>query len=180
MKKVLHSRVRGAVALVLGVTLLLSLATPAVAAGHAKLLLGYGTGKDVIGPPIASCPAGSIWYLEDNGTGLFTQLGRVNFTYEQCAAADLATGNGWTTGPASMTIITAHGDRLLLSYEMTFHATPMPVPTTAHAQIKWVVAGGSGRFAAARGFGAASVFVKYTPDLTGAVSSSIWWGTIAY
>lgn len=180
MKKVLRSRRRGAVAFALGVTLLLSLATPVVAAGHARPFLGYGTGKDVLGPPIAGCPATSIWFFKEDGTGFFTQMGRVSYTFGQCAAADFTTGDGWTTAPGSMTITGAHGDRLLLSYEMTFHATPMPVPTTAQAHIKWVVTGGSGRFAAARGFGVASATFHYTPDLTGAVSCSIWWGTIVY
>jgi hypothetical protein len=180
MKKVLHSRLRGGVALALGVTLLLSLATPAAAVGHARLLLGYGQGNGVLGPPIASCPAGSMWFVTEKGTGFFTPLGRVEYTYSQCAAADLATGNGWTTGPGAMTITAAHGDRLLLSYKATFQATPMPIPTTANVQLKWVVAGGSGRFARASGYGAGSAKVRYTPDLTGAVSSWIWWGAITY
>jgi hypothetical protein len=180
MKNVLHSRVRGAAALALGVGLLLSLATPAAAAGHPRPFLGHGTGTDVLGPPIASCPAGSMWFVEEKATGIFRHLGRVSFTLAQCAAADLTTGDGWTTAPGSVTITAANGDRLLLSYDMTFHATPMPIPKTAQAHVNWMVTGGSGSFAAARGSGVASFTFRYTPDLTGAVSSSIWWGTIVY
>ena len=180
MNNMPHRRIHGAVALALGIALLLSMALPVAAAVRARPLVGFGTGQDVLGPPIASCPAGSGWYVQENGKGFFTQLGSVKWTYHQCAAADLSTGYGWTTAPGSMTITAANGDQLLLSYEMRFRATPLPIPTTAQAQIKWTVAGGSGRFAGARGFGGASIAIRYTPDLTGATSSSIWWGSIIH
>lgn len=180
MKNALQSSGRRAIAIVLGATLLLSLAAPAAAADPARLFLGVDKGTSTIGPPIAGCPAESMFFVEDNGTGFFTQLGRVNYTLEQCAAVDFATGEGWTTKNGSMTIIAAHGDRLVLSYRMKFLATPMPVPTTANAHIDWVAAGGTGRFVAARGSGMASFTIKYTRDLTGGATSSVWWGWISY
>jgi hypothetical protein len=171
---------RGAIGLALGVTLLLSVAAPAAAADPARPFLGSDRGTSTIGPPIAACPAGSMFFVEEHDTGNFTHLGRVHSTMTHCAALDFATGAGWTTQPGSMTIIAANGDRLYLSYDATFQATPMPIPTTAVAHIDWVVTGGTGRFAAATGSGSASLTVNYTPDLSGASSSSVWSGTIAY
>ncbi len=178
--KMLHSPGRGAIAIVLGAVLILSLVAPASAREPVRPFLGHATGMDSLVAATAACPAGSMWFVTENGTGYFTHLGRVQYTFEQCAAANLATGEGWTTGKGSMTILVASGDRLTLSYEATFQATPMPIPTTADVHLDWVVTGGTGRFVAATGSGEASLAVAYTPDLTGAVSASLWHGTVAY
>ncbi len=180
MKNLLHRRVRGAFALALGATLLLSLAAPAAAADPARPFLGHATGSGVIGPP-AACPAGSMFLVVERETGTFTHLGRVKDTLTHCAVLDFATGAGRTTEPGSATITAANGDQLYLSYDATFQATPMPIPTTATAHLDWWVTGGTGRFAAAKGSGHASLIVAYTnPELTGAIDSSVWWGKIAY
>jgi hypothetical protein len=180
MKNALLSSGRRAIAIVLGATLLLSLAAPAAAADPMRPFLGIDKGTSTIGQPIAACPAASMFYVQDTGTGYFAYIGRVNYTLDQCAAVDFSTGQGWTTRNGSMTIIAAHGDRLVLSYRMRFLATPMPVPTTANAHIDWVAAGGTGRFVSARGSGKASFNINYTPDLTGGATSSVWWGWISY
>ncbi len=171
---------RGAIGLALGVALLLSVAAPAAAAGYVRPFLGIDKGTSTIGPAIAACPTGTMFFVQDNGTGYFAPLGRVHYTLEQCAAVDFTTGEGWTTKNGSMTITAAHGDRLVLSYRMKFLATPMPVPTTARAHIDWVAAGGTGRFVATRGAGMASFTINYTEDLLGGTTSSVWWGWIAY
>ncbi len=180
MKALLQSRARVAIALALGAMLLLSIAGPAAAADPARPFRGTAAGPSTIGAPIAACPAGTMFFVEANGTGNFTHLGRVTYTLQQCAAVNFATGEGWTTKKGLMTITAANGDRLMLSYDMTFVATPVPVPTTAVGSMDWIVSGGTGRFAAATGSGDASVKVRYTPDLTGADFFSIWWGKIAY
>ena len=181
MRYLLHSKGRGAMALVLGATLLLAAAAPA-AASPARPLLGKAAGTDTLVPlmqPIPECPDGTMFWVTENGTGNLAHLGLVRYTLHQCAAADMATGEGWTLA-GWITIVAANGDRLLLSHHMTFTATPMPVPKTCIGGIDWVVTGGTGRFADATGSGGATWACAYTPDLSGASSVSTWWGEIAY
>jgi hypothetical protein len=179
-KDLLHSGGRGAIALALGATMLLSIAAPVAAANHVRPFFGYGSGPSTLGPPIADCPAGSMWYVTGHGTGNFTHLGRANFALEQCATANMESGWGHTVGKASMTIVAANGDLLELSYDMTFHANLTQTPATAKTWLDWEVAGGTGRFVDATGSGEAIGHVQYTPDLTGATISLYWWGTLAY
>jgi hypothetical protein len=179
-KDLLHSGGRGAIALALGATLLLSLAAPVAACHPGRPFFGHTYGSSILAPATAACPPGSIWFVTAEGTGNFTHLGRVNFALEQCATANVESGWGHTVGKASMTIVAANGDLLELSYDMTFHANLTQTPATAKAWLDWEVAGGTGRFVDATGSGEAIGHVQYTPDLTGATISLYWWGTIRY
>lgn len=183
MRTGLVGSTRGAIALTLGITMLLALAAPAAAANPTRPFAGRATGTSTLVPilqPIAACPAGSMWLATEHGTGNFAHLGLVHYTLEQCAAANMETGEGWTTQNGTITLVAANGDRLFLSHSMTFTATPMPVPTTAISHLDWSVTGGTGRFADADGSGEATWSVVYAADLSGAVSSSSWWGAITY
>ena len=179
----LHSHGRGAIAVALGAVLSLALAAPAAAAKPVRPFFGQAKGVDTLVPilqPIAACPEGSMFYATEDGIGTFAHLGLVHYTLAQCAAVNWATGEGWLTKNGSTTIVAANGDRLLLSHSMTFTATPPSHPTTADSHLDWVVTGGTGRFAGATGSGQAHWSVVYSPDLSGAVSSSAWWGAITY
>ncbi len=183
MKNLRHARGRAAIAVALGATLALAFTAPAAASNATRPFVGHAMGTSTITPivgAIPDCPAGSMFLVKENGTGTFTHLGRVDYILQQCAAVNFNTGEGWTTKNGSMTLIAANGDRLVLSYEMKFIATPLPVPKTAIAHLDWTVASGTGRFAAPSGEGEATWSVVYTPDLSGADSVSVWSGTIGY
>jgi hypothetical protein len=42
------------------------------------------------------------------------------------------------------------------------------------------VVGGTGRFVHAKGWGVTWMHIEYTPDLSAAQISGVWWGTLAY
>jgi len=153
---------------------------PAAAAAGPMVFAGRESGPSTLGAPLATCPAGSMWYVAGSGVGSFTGLGRVTYTFGQCAMADMTTGWGHTLGTSTMTLVSAKGDKLALSYDMTFHATPMPIPKTADAFLRWTVAGGTGRFVHAHGSGDAWMYVQYSADVTGAQMSSVWLGWLAF
>ena len=180
---VLHARGRGAVALALGATLLLALAAPAFAAGPVRPYRGTGTETSSLVPlmaPIEACPAQTMFHVTGNGMGNFAHLGLAHYTFEWCASANMATGDGWLTKDGSMALVAANGDQLVLTFDLTFKATPLPIPKTAVAHVDWTVQSGTGRFEDATGSGVATWSVVYFPDLTGATSTSVWSGTIAY
>ncbi len=152
-------------------------APAALGANRVQPFAGHGAGPSTLGEPIASCPAGSGWWVEATGTGMFTVLGPVTYSLGQCAAGDLNTGWGWTLGQPTMTLVATDGDQLVLAYQMTFKATLVEgVPTTAKAFLTWKVSGGTGSFAHARGAGNAWMSIQYGfPPFT-ADMSSVWFG----
>ncbi len=178
MKPKPHACGRGAIAFALGVALVVALAAPAAASNSARPFLGHATGTDTFGS-LNGCPAEAMYRVVEDGTGQFAHLGRVDFSLTHCASVN-GSGAGTTEGNGSMAIIAANGDRLALSYTATFQLEPWPAFTTADVDLAWMVTGGTGRFAAATGFGKARLTPKFYPDGSGAVSASTWWGTIAY
>ena len=64
----------------------------------------------------------------------------------------MASGTG-TFGPGTITITAANGDKLNLVHRGTFSLVMTPDGLTSVFDMTWVVAGGTGRFAGARGAG---------------------------
>jgi hypothetical protein len=178
--EMLHSGRRGALALTFGAILALSLAAPAVAANPVRPFLGHTGGTGTIAPATDACPFGSMFLVGEHDTGNMAHLGRVDVTMSHCAVFNFGTGVGSTTGYGSVTIIAANGDQLLLSYTGMFTASLSSTPPTAVGAFDWFVTGGTGQFAAATGSGEDDLTITYTPDLTGAATSSLWFGTISY
>jgi hypothetical protein len=105
-------------------------------------------GSDTIDPTAPGCPEGTAWSwrFTSEGTGNMSHLGKVDYVLTHCTLRDEGRFKFGT-----ITITAANGDTLVLSEEGTFDFEPEP--PVAYLDLSWVVAGGSGRFENATGWG---------------------------
>jgi hypothetical protein len=129
----------------------LAFAAPVTAGGQLRLFAGHDRVVDTFTAP-TTCPEGALWRYSGSGTGQFLHLGRTSVSVTHCTFVDFASGTG-TFGPGTITLTAANGDELRLVHRGTFRLVDAPDGLTSVFDMRWVVVGGTGRFARATGAG---------------------------
>ncbi len=138
-------------ALAMTAVLCIAFAAPVTAADPSRPFGGHDRVGDTFTAP-TTCPEGALWRYSGSGTGTFLHLGMASVSVTHCTFVDFASGTG-TFGPGTIALTAANGDELHLVHMGTFSLVVVPDGLTSVFDMTWVVAGGTGRFAGARGAG---------------------------
>ncbi len=131
--------------------LVMAFATPAVAGREVPI---KGTVMGQHGPPDFSapdCPEWAVWRFSSEGVGRMSHLGRVRYSLTQCTAPGPEGG----ASEGTITLTAANGDKLFLEHTMLSQIIGDfdPDPDGFTLVGAWEAAGGTGRFAKAKGSG---------------------------
>jgi hypothetical protein len=169
-----HRR-RAVLALVGSALLSIAIAAPVSADPASRPFTGWVAGEVAFNPvPVTVCPNYGGLRTESSALGRSAHLGKTAMTAQHC------TPLGDDFGPGTMTLTSANGDEVWITYS---GSAPFPGPgvTVYQGTVDFTVVGGTGRFKDAVGGGTMIMTIEFQGFEDPAWPASwAWSGTLGY
>jgi hypothetical protein len=168
-------RTRTALAIVGSALLIMAIAAPVSADQSSRPFKGFVAGEVAFNPvPVTVCPNYGGLRTESSALGTSTHLGKTVMTAQHC------TPLGDDFGPGTMTLTSANGDEVWITYS---GSAPFPGEgvTVYQGSLVFKIVGGTGRFADAVGGGSMIIEIVFQGFEDPAWPARWTWnGTIGY
>lgn len=168
-------RTRAVLALVGSALLIVALAAPASADPASRPFKGSVAGELTFNPvPVTVCPNFGGLRTESSALGTSTHLGKTVMTAQHC------TPTGDDFGPGTMTLTSASGDEVWITYH---GSAPFPGEgvTVYQGTAEFQIVGGTGRFEDAVGGGTMIIEIVFQGfEDPSWPAEFVWTGTIGY